>query len=390
MLASPRRSLCLVSLCSSLTAATALAQQPAPTADLEQVWLDPAARGSLWVGNGQTLRALDFRVGASLFFSGGALRSANAQTSQALVANRLGVQVVAALGLSDWLELSANVPVIIYQDGSSALGLGTAGMGNPWVNGKVAILDDTRPVALAVGLGLGLPLGTAVAQGNGGLEVATRVQVGKVFSSFQWGAELGFLYRPTVDFISVTGQMDDRVGSQLWLAGALSTANTSGPRGELSLRTFVPIGGGAPGVEGQVGVRWTVGNVELFGSAGPGFGGSPTTPWVRAYFGAAFANTPLTQPPCVEGRDYRLEECPDLDKDGDGVRNGVDAEPLVAEDKDGFADEDGAPDPDNDADAMPDAQDACPDKAGIAQDKGCPPKDSDGAALGEYEDNATR
>ncbi|MEW5740358.1 MAG: OmpA family protein [Myxococcota bacterium] len=450
MSASLRRSLCLLSL-SSLLSAAAWAQETdaAPTADIEQVWLDPSARGSLWVGNGQTLRALDFRVGASLFFTQGNLRSASAQTSQALVANRLGIQVVGALGLTDWLELSANVPVIVYQDGSSALGLGTAGMGNPWLNVKVAVLGESRPVAMAVGLGLGLPLGTAVAQGNGGLEVAPKVQVGKVFSAWQWGAELGFLYRPTVDFISVTGSLGDRVGSQVWLAGMLGTVNTSGPRGELALRAYAPLTGGPIGLETQVGVRWTVGDVELYGSAGPGFFGDPTTPSVRAYFGAAFANTPLTQPPCVEGREYRLEECPELDRDGDGVKNGVDAELLAAEDKDGFADDDGAPDPDNDgdgvkdaddfcplkqgpaanrgcpdgdadgdgvvdrvdrcpaekedvdgfedgdgcldadndADAIPDAQDACPEKAGIAQEKGCPAKDSDGDAVMDHEDN---
>lgn len=376
-----RRPHCLVSLV-SLLASAAWAQQapeggPPPAADVEQVWVDPAGRGSLWVGNGQTLRAQDFRVGASLFFTQGNLRSANAQTSQALVANRLGVQVTGALGLTDWLELSANVPVIVSQDGGKALGLGAAGMGNPWLHAKVGVLDGTRPVAMAVALGLGLPMGTAVAQGNGGLEVAPRVQVGKVFASWQYGVELGFLYRSTVDFIGVTGSLGDRVGSQIWLAGMVGSVNTAGPRGELAVRGFAPLTGGRVGLEAQVGVRWTVGAVELFGSAGPGFFGEPTTPSVRAYVGAAFANTPLTQPPCVEGREYRLEDCPELDRDGDGVKNGMDADPLAPEDRDGFADGDGAPDPDNDGDGVKDGDDRCADTPGPLVNQGCPDQDSD-------------
>jgi OOP family OmpA-OmpF porin len=361
----------------SLFAAAALAQAEVPTSDIEQVWLDPAGRGSLWVGNGQTLHALDFRAGASLFYTAGNLRSSGDQSSRALVSSRLGVQVFGALGLTDWLELSANVPVFVYQDGASEMSLGTAGMGNPWLNLKAALLDDTKPVALAVGLGVGLPLGTAVAQGNGGLEVAPKVQVGKVFSAWQWAAELGFLYRPTVDYASLTGGANDRVGSQLWLAGSVTSVNTGGPRGEVTVRVFAPLTGGPVGVETQLGVRWSLGDVELFGSAGPGFWGEPTTPSVRAYFGAAFGNTPLTPPPCVEGRAYRLVDCPDLDVDGDGVANGVDQAPTAPEDKDGFKDEDGAPDPDNDGDGVLDASDRCPMNAGPAANQGCPDEDKD-------------
>ena len=52
-----------------------------------------------------------------------------------------------------------------------------------------------------------------------------------------------------------------------------------------------------------------------------------------------------------------------------------------AEDKDGFKDDDGCPDPDNDLDQVPDAQDRCPtsaeDKDGFQDDDGCPDPDND-------------
>lgn len=373
-----------------LVALAAVAQAEVPTADVEQVWLDPAGRGSLWVGNGRGLEAMGFRVGASLFFTQGNLRSQGTVTSSALVSGRLGVQVFGALGVTDWLELSANVPIFVYQDGSGSLGLASAGMGNPWLTAKVNVFDGTAPVALAVLLGVGFPFGTPVAQGNGGLEAMPRIQLGKVFDVFQVGGELGFLYRATVDYASVTGRLGDRVGSQVYVAGTITSISTSGPRGELSARLFVPVTGGPVGVEGLAGVRWAVGDVELFGAVGPGFFGEPTTPSVRAYFGAAFANTPLTQPPCLEGRPYRLADCPDLDRDGDGVKNAVDAAPEVPEDRDGFEDEDGAPDPDNDGDGVQDAADRCPLQRGPAENDGCPDADADGDGVVDRLDRCPR
>ena len=69
------------------------------------------------------------------------------------------------------------------------------------------------------------------------------------------------------------------------------------------------------------------------------------------------------------------------DKDGDGIPDSVDACPNDPEDKDGFQDEDGCPDPDNDGDGIPDKQDQCPndpeDKDGFQDQDGCPDRDND-------------
>jgi outer membrane protein OmpA-like peptidoglycan-associated protein len=54
---------------------------------------------------------------------------------------------------------------------------------------------------------------------------------------------------------------------------------------------------------------------------------------------------------------------------------------VTAEDLDGFEDEDGCPEPDNDADGIPDAADRCPDAAetvnGWKDDDGCPDEHQD-------------
>jgi OOP family OmpA-OmpF porin len=70
--------------------------------------------------------------------------------------------------------------------------------------------------------------------------------------------------------------------------------------------------------------------------------------------------------------------CPDPDNDKDGILDKDDKCPLDPEDKDGFEDEDGCPDPDNDKDGILDADDKCPNEAGPKENAGCPDKDKDG------------
>ncbi len=79
--------------------------------------------------------------------------------------------------------------------------------------------------------------------------------------------------------------------------------------------------------------------------------------------------------------------CPDDDNDGDGVPDAEDKCPKEREDSDGYLDDDGCIDPDDDNDAIPDVLDACPAEAGQASKlvrfNGCPPKDSDGDGLAD-------
>ncbi len=385
-------------LLSMMLLATAAGAQ-APTSDLEQVWLDPSARGSLIVGNGQTLPQGKFRAGLSLFYTYGNFRTAQSTAVAPLLTDRLGAQVFGAVGLFDWLELGVNVPVMFYQRSGPELQVAGAGLGNPWVNLKAQLLGRNAPISLGIGAGIGIPVGmptqaqTNIGLGTG-LEVAPRVQLGKVFNAWQFGVEVGFLFRNTVDYGPVTftpeaGQPGNLVGHQLWAGLFVSTVNQTGPRGEFSLRGFVPVGLPArAGIEAQLGVRVPVGPVEFFASAGPGFGGEPSTPLARVYLGVAFGNEPMVRPPCIEGEPYEPLDCPELDKDGDGVRNGEDQAPLDPEDRDGFQDEDGVPDPDNDQDGVLDVDDRCPNEAGVAENGGCPDVDTDGDGIVDRLDQA--
>jgi len=76
---------------------------------------------------------------------------------------------------------------------------------------------------------------------------------------------------------------------------------------------------------------------------------------------------------------------PDPDNDLDGIPDTLDKAPLQPEDKDGFQDEDGIPDLDNDQDGIPDVDDQCPfepeDIDGFQDSDGCPDIDNDGDGI---------
>ena len=162
---------------------------------------------------------------------------------------------------------------------------------------------------------------------------------------------------------------------------------------EAALKSYISFANVPAGFELLGGARYTIGALELFLLGGPGLGTSPGTPAYRILLGAAAASVakpkeekkpePKPEPvvakadPCVEGTGYDLKQCPDLDADGDGVKNGVDGCPMEPEDKDFYKDEDGCPDPDNDSDGIMDEADKCPNEPGIPEKQGCPFRDAD-------------
>ena len=81
---------------------------------------------------------------------------------------------------------------------------------------------------------------------------------------------------------------------------------------------------------------------------------------------------------------------PDLDNDQDGVLDVQDLAPMDPEDRDGYKDEDGRPDPDNDGDGIEDVKDAAPNEAedmdGFEDEDGKPDPDNDGDGILDVND----
>ncbi len=82
--------------------------------------------------------------------------------------------------------------------------------------------------------------------------------------------------------------------------------------------------------------------------------------------------------------------CPDPDNDGDKVVDAEDKCPNDAEDMDSFEDYDGCPEVDNDKDGVLDAKDKCPtqaeDKDGFQDNDGCVDPDNDGDGILDAQD----
>ncbi len=82
-----------------------------------------------------------------------------------------------------------------------------------------------------------------------------------------------------------------------------------------------------------------------------------------------------------------------LDSDGDGLADEVDSCPQAPEDRDGYDDGDGCPDPDNDGDGVADTADRCPAAAevpnGVEDGDGCPDvgPDADGDGVEDRVDD---
>ncbi|HRE92335.1 MAG TPA: OmpA family protein, partial [Myxococcota bacterium] len=123
-------------------------------------------------------------------------------------------------------------------------------------------------------------------------------------------------------------------------------------------------------LEAQGGIEWSTGSVALMAAASWSAVRAVGSPDVRALFGLGWVSAPSK------------------DKDGDGLEDPVDRCPDDEEDLDGFEDEDGCPDLDDDGDGVPDEDDKCPRVAGVSAERGCPSKvsDSDGDGLDDASD----
>jgi OmpA-OmpF porin, OOP family len=380
----------LVLLASTLASAQSM---PIPSFELERFTFNPGARETMTMGSGDLLDAKRLRLSLAGHYAHDPLVfTVNGTRAGALVGNRVTAHLVGAYGIFDWLEVGLQLPVVAFQRGDDLTNLGvsgvsTAGLGAPLLQGRVAFLrqDRKQPLDLGLTLGVTFPLGTAGALTRDpglGLAFIPRLGAGYSFGPIRVGAELGATVRGQAVLSPTSASVSDEVGSQFTYGVVASTTRQLHfIRGELGLRGLVPFTRTGASAELLAGIRASFledDQLEIFAMGGPGFGRTPGTPAFRAMLGVtwapSFAEKAAPKPVCVEGEPYTLSDCPGLDRDGDGVRNGADACP----EKKGVSARKGCPDTDTDGDGVFDLVDACPKVAGESAFKGCPPPDSDG------------
>jgi hypothetical protein len=342
----------------------------------------PATLGSTFQLVGPDIAARGNLVASALLtYASHPLVLATPQANDVVVSDRTTLVVGGAYAVNDTLELGLHMPLMI-QNGQVAdptMEAGTPSVpgdarGNLTLHGKTLIMPGLGALAT-----LELPTASDDRFAGSG-KIGARLLAVSAFP-VAWGV------RATVDFGAVL-----RSGSQFanitegngaaWGAGATFTLErdftvTAELFGELvpgGRRDAMNQAGLLATSEVLGGVHYQLDPLQLGVAVGCGVIDGPGAPTLRGVVTLAYSQrlvAPRTPPP------FKLPE----DADRDGVPDSRDQCPHVAEDWDGFDDDDGCPDRDDDGDGIPDAQDKCPtqpeDKDGFDDDDGCPDPDND-------------
>ncbi len=366
----------------SVGAFAQMAPRTVPTFELEHLAFNPAQQSSLLLQTGDLMPEHQFRASAVLHYQHNPLTlfEDNKQVGS-LVKNRLTVHLMAAFGITRWLDVGLQVPIVAYQHGDTFPDIKvptSAALGTPWLQARVGFLSQARDQGLDLGLqlGLSLPLGSDAAYTRDpSVGFAPRLGAGRSFGLIRAGLEVGAIIRAKSVLSPDATVIGDEVGSAMQLGLVLNTTN-EGVRGEVNVIGWLPFTRASSSLELLLGLRAPIGPIELFAMGGPGFGRTPGTPQYRVFGGISLA---LPKSRCTENGAYTPSDCPGLDFDHDGVLNRDDRCATEA----GTARLEGCPERDADGDGVTDDQDACPALKGQSSLQGCPDEDHDGIADGQ-------
>jgi OmpA-OmpF porin, OOP family len=379
-----------------LWSAAAHAQIPIAPFELERLRLNPGAAHGLVLDSADLLPRFKFRAALTVQYEHAPLvLLSQERVASRLVAARWTTHVSGAFAATDWLELGAQLPVVLAQPGDAQPPFAVArvdpgpSFATSFLHARAAFLQERRgsPLDMSAGVAVGFPLGRseALTTENAVTAVPT-VATGKGLNRWlRAGASASVVLRPTHDLSPLEATAAHRVGSFFSLGAGLNTLG-DGLKGELSGRFDAPFTPSALSGEVLAGARYPLMSLfEVYVLAGLGFGAQPGTPTFRLLAGVALAPRNVPPPPgsrCVRGQPHVVEECPELDFDGDGFRNATDRCPKDM----GVRALDGCPENDSDADGLLDSADACPAQPGDAALQGCRPPDADADGMPDARD----
>ena len=337
-----------------------------------------------------------------------AVRTVGTDSKQSLVEGTLELDAAGAIGLFDLVEVGLLVPVIPYRSGPGIdprADISGYSMGDLALHAKVALLHMEN-VGLAVDLALTVPTAQGELAGEETVSFFPKLAAGVHFGPAQLVLNAGFLLREKTRAMGVT--VDDEIGYGLGVVVApvevldLVAEITGGTQ---AFNAFKKEAENPLDALGGVRLKLLRGVLQLTAAGGagvlPGYG----SPQWRVRIGAAFVasgdvdrdgdgiENPIDA--CIDVPEDKdgfedSDGCPDKDNDRDGLLDTWDRCPDQAEDPDGYEDEDGCPDPDNDEDGVLDGDDLCPDEAEtvnqVHDDDGCPEYDGDGDGIFDIDD----
>ncbi len=268
------------------------------------------------------------------------------------VQHRIGGSMSAELGLGTRAAIAARVPAVLFQSGEAVTpgdrDLAVIALSDPWLSARYRFIGEANedPLMPKDGPGVALelhgrlPVGGDTAYAGEG---TTRLGARLIFDIQLLGAGLGGMigyeqrvHPRHVEGAKLTGELQLGAAVKLPLPSLHPLSAVLELRGASDFRSKQ-----AGALEGEIGVRASLGELVLSLAGGAGLVGSIGAPDARVMFGLWYAPLPS-------------------DGDHDGVDDDEDKCPPLAEDPDGFEDADGCPDPDNDNDLIPDIDDLCP------------------------------
>ncbi|MFZ5482492.1 MAG: OmpA family protein [Myxococcota bacterium] len=306
--------------------------------------------------------------------------------------------VTANLGLAytplDGLRVTAGLPLRVSArvPDDAGFGLADARIGAEWA------LLDLGGMRLGPSLELALPTGDATKLSGGGGVGGNLMVALAGGEGFSWTAAVGGEYAGAGDVAGVALEADPGLrfgaGARFAVTDALGIgAEITGRAGLGDVNTTLA----RARAEALLGASYDLGKLEVFAAGGTGILDGAGVADARVLAGARFRAVdaatrvydqdkdgfPDDTDACVaiaEDEDgYNDDDgCPDEDDDADGVLDTDDECRGDPEDRDAFRDEDGCPELDNDGDGVRDTQDRCPQVVGPAAQYGCPDRDLDG------------
>ncbi len=363
----------------------ALAQQTNGL-DVERFRPTLDSQGLILTEGGQGEKAGDFNLGFYLYYSKKPLViGTEDEVTEDLVTDRLGGSLFGSYGILSWLSVAVEIPTVLYQDGqrvdatmARTGGLSSFALGDIRLVPKVTLLrQKTFGISLALSMPISLPTGDDDSYaGSKIVTAAPTVALSRSFLSerlllaanlgmwFFKGVQSDLLTRSALDAKS---ELFYRTGLELRFTPAWSVMGELFGAGKMS--DFGKNRSNETPLEWLGSLRFRAPKdliVSLGGGSGILMGWG--TPNYRTFVGVMWA------PRAAEEKKVG-------DRDKDGIPDNIDKCPDDPEDRDGFEDDDGCPDPDNDKDGIPDVDDKCPnvpeDKDGFEDQDGCPDPDND-------------
>jgi outer membrane protein OmpA-like peptidoglycan-associated protein len=295
-----------------------------------------------------------------------------------LVRNRAGAELAVTYTLLRHLQVSLAVPMVLYQDRASTLpgvtdslqSIRGVAFGDLRVTPKFGLLRQASgaPIDVAVQLGVTVPTGASKNyRGEASLSVVPELLFSRHDGGWRYALNLGYLARKNAVVA------DQQIQDEIAVRAGIGYRFASKPL-ELDVTISSAVAAAKPferfnqnHLEAIAGPAYRVGKTILFAAGGVGLAPAFGTPDWRLIVGARIGRL---------DDETKVAMVVDQDRDHDGILNGDDKCPDVAEDKDDFEDQDGCIDPDNDNDKILDVNDKCPLQPetvnGFEDADGCP------------------